>query len=88
MDGDVDYKLTSQQSDNDWALTWGWKGELSYEGKIDDLEIDGDCDFDMQGSVTVTGNPSEVDPTTAVSIQYSGDWCGYQADALLTVSSS
>ena len=74
-------------------LEWGWKGDLSYDGTVDPcLEeyaictIEGDCDFDMVGRISVTSGATETDPST-VEVSYEGDLCGYEAGAWLNVTS-
>lgn len=79
INGEIEYALGISTDANGSLFTWGWKGDLSYSG-----EVEGDCEYDMEGSLSVTTGGTG-DPTS-VSVQYGGTLCGYEADVLLNVT--
>lgn len=76
MNGELKYALSLTTTATSMSFSWSWKGDLDYEGAVE-----GDCEYDMSGSVTVgqAGGASPVD----VDVQYSGKMCDHDAAKLL-----
>ena len=78
IDGELQYALGMSTDGPTTSLTWGWKGELAYDGN----GVEGDCKYDIRGEYTATtGTPESP---AGLTLAYSGSACGH--DAALTLN--
>jgi hypothetical protein len=91
MNGEVAYSLGITTSETETTLEWGWDGELSYEGTLEGCEgecgVNGDCEFELTGSLTAS-DPDATGNPTSFELEYSGTVCGHEAGAWLNVDTS
>ena len=95
MNGEVKYMFGFATDGATTTLEWGWSGDLEYDGTlatppcaVTDCTVEGDCEFDMTGRLSVTAGGTEgagTDPTT-VEIEYSGNICGHEAGTWLNIT--
>jgi hypothetical protein len=91
MNGTVAYSLAVTTSSAETTLEWGWDGKLDYEGTLEGCEgecgVNGDCEFDLKGSITASNLDTNGNPTS-FQLEYSGTVCGHSAGAWLNVDTS